>query len=711
MSHQISHVFRLTLIASAIAAIPSLHAQTPDATNATRTVERVEVIGSADNDAGATTSAARSQTPIAKTPQSVVVLTRRLLDEQGVTTLPDALRNVGAVRAMDARDVLNGGLRIRGFDAGVIVDGVTLPGSFSTPESLAGVARVEVVKGPTGTLYGGSQAAGNNGFMGGAVAVVTAAPDARASREVGARFGTRGDQGVSLDFNQPLSGTVAARVSADWSQVDSETDFVTHKRLAFQPSLAWRPDADRELVLRYRHQESAGRDFSGLPRKGTVEAALWAVPRSRNLTADGLPDSEAVTDIINAQWSQRINSTWSWNLQLAQVRASVDQRGVFPLDSTTFGWPATSALDGPYYGLFGARLWNQMESTVVAPSLTGKFVAAGAKHTVTAGLDFDRTKDDAFLRFSPNFGFLGIVDIANPLNPAWAEADTTGAPDQINRYQSTSLWVQDHADFGALNVMASVRQTRISVDDVNPAYGYDTHSKHNKLLGRFGATYALTPQASVFAGWGQAMRIPTFSIFSAPVKPELADQTEVGVKLNNLNGITATIALFDLKLKNAVVADPVNFGKSIQIGSESSRGLDVDVQWQLSPAWRMLASLNHQTPKNDDTGKQMLNVPKTSARLASHYQFGSSSIVPGLGVGVGLTHHSALPGDAANTFFTPSATVYDVQLSYTVGQARIGLSATNISDKQYYVPTRYFGGGQVLPAPGRAISATLRYTF
>ena len=171
MSHQISHVFRLTLIASAIAAIPSLHAQTPDATNATR-----------------------SQTPIAKTPQSVVVLTRRLLDEQGVTTLPDALRNVGAVRAMDARDILNGGLRIRGFDAGVIVDGVTLPGSFSTPESLAGVARVEVVKGPTGTLYGGSQAAGNNGFMGGTVAVVTAAPEARASREVGARFGTRGDQ-------------------------------------------------------------------------------------------------------------------------------------------------------------------------------------------------------------------------------------------------------------------------------------------------------------------------------------------------------------------------------------------------------------------------------------------------------------------------------------------------------------------------------------
>ena len=132
--------------------------------------------------------------------------------------------------------------------------------------------------------------------------------------------------------------------------------------------------------------------------------------------------------------------------------------------------------------------------------------------------------------------------------------------------------------------------------------------------------------------------------------------------------------------------DPVNFGKSIQIGSESSRGLDVDVQWQLSPAWRMLASLNHQTPKNDDTGKQTLNVPKTSARLASHYQFGSRSIVPGLGVGVGLTHHSALPGDAANTFFTPSATVYDVQLSYAVGQARIGLSATNFSDKQYYVP-------------------------
>lgn len=696
---------KTTLLASAAAAALSVQAQTSDP-------QKIEVSGVASRDqAGISSAALRSPTPIEKTPQSVVVITRDLIDEQGARTLTEALSNVSAVRGTDVRDQFNFGLRIRGFDAGVLIDGVALPGQFTTPDSLVGVQRVDVVKGPAGTLYGGSQTAGNAGFIGGVVAVSTAAPEARSVTQASVRLGTRADRALALDLNRALSTEWSARLQAEVSSVDSETDRITHKQVAVQPSIAWRPGGDAELVVRLRHTESSGIDYSGLPRKGTIEPTSYTVPRTRILTADGLPDTTSDLDALNIQWSQRVNSTWSWNLTLAHVRAELDQRGTFALDSTTFAWPATSALDGPLYGLFGARLWNRITSTVLSPSVTGRLAFGGAQHTLVTGLDIDRTRDDAFLRFSPNFGLLGLVDITNPVYPTWAEPDTTATPDQKNRYRSTAAYVQDLVDFGSLQLLGSLRYTSAKVVDENPAFGVSNDTKQSKTLARIGAVYALSPQVSVFSGWGQGMRIPTFAVFTLPPKPELSEQTEIGLRLNGPAGLSGTLAIFDLKLKNALAADPANPGQTIQINEETSRGVDADVRWQISPAWRVLASLTRQTTKVKDTGTRFVDLPKGSARLAMHYDFGAASSVPGLGLGLGMNYHSTLPGDAANTYSTPSATVFDAQLSYRMGPATFALNVKNLTDKQYWVPSRYFGGGQVTPAAPRSIAATARVEF
>lgn len=701
------HPWRPALLATTLAAAAQL------ACAQAGTPQTVEVTGSAERDNPAVAgSALRVALPIDKTPQSVVVLDRALLDQQGVRTLTEALANVSAVRGTDSRDRFNFGLRIRGFAAGVLVDGMALPGQFSTPDSLVAVQRVEVVKGPAGTLHGGSQSAGNAGFIGGLVALTTAAPDTRAAAgQVRLRGGTRDEAGFTLGWNQPLGSTLAVRVDADLARAGSETDRLTERRQAAQLGLAWRPDRDRELVLRVRHSSSRGLDYAGLPRLGTLTPAAYTVPRSRNLAAAALPDTTGGVDSVNLQWQQRLDARWSWALTVAHVDANVDQRGSFPLDSTTFTWPAVSAFDGPAYGLYGARLWNRMRSTVVSPALTGRFDGAGARHTLVAGLDIDRTRDDAFLRFSPGFGFLGLVDITNPVPPAWAEPDTTGTPDQRNRYRSTGVYLQDHADFGALQLLASLRHNRVKVTDVNAAFGVSNLSQQGKTLGRVGAVYAFTPQVSAFAGWGQGMRVPTFAVFSSPPRPELSTQTELGLRLANLGGLSATLALFDLRLKNAISADPAHPGQSLQLGSASSKGADLDLRWQVTPAWQWLASLTRQNPKVDDTGLQTVDMPKTSARLATRYEMGAGSLLPGLGIGLGLTHHGARPGDAANTYFTPAATVLDAQASYRLGRSTLGLVVSNLADKAYWVPSRYFGGGQVTPAPRRSVSATATFDF
>ena len=124
--------------------------------------------------------------------------------------------------------------------------------------------------------------------------------------------------------------------------------------------------------------------------------------------------------------------------------------------------------------------------------------------------------------------------------------------------------------------------------------------------------------------------------------------------------------------------------------------------WQATSSLRWILALSNQSAKLvEDTvlpvGSQLFNVPRTTARLASRYDVQSGAL-RGLGMGLGVTHTSKLPGNTTNTFFTSSSTVWDAQLSYLIGPARLGLVVRNLTNREYWVPSTYFGGGQVIPA-------------
>jgi iron complex outermembrane receptor protein len=106
----------------------------------------------------------------------------------------------------------------------------------------------------------------------------------------------------------------------------------------------------------------------------------------------------------------------------------------------------------------------------------------------------------------------------------------------------------------------------------------------------------------------------------------------------------------------------------------------------------------------------LFDIPKQQLRLASRYD-AKAGAWRGLGLGLGLTHQSELPGDGSNSFFTPATTVWDAQASYQVKGARYGLAISNLLDKQYLVPSTYFGGGQVLPAAPRTLTASAVFSF
>lgn len=683
-------------------------------------LQAVEVSATPDNGyvLSATGAATRTDTPIEHIPQSVVTVPRALIDDQGSKTLSDVLRNVSNVNAVDARDANNVVFNIRGFHSGTVVDGVALKGNFTDQESLVNVDRIDVVKGPAGSLFG-SQGVGAYDTAGGTIAITTLAPVQELVRKIGFKFGSYGEKGFDFDINQPLDSDWAFRITGEASNSDSETARVFFHKRALFPSLAWTPGADTRVVLRLRYLNNTTLDYSGLPVNGTLNTSTYSLPRSTFIGASDQPDTSNTARGANLQWTQKLSDTWDFSLVTAYNEVELDQRGSWLADATSASgcFDFGSALANGNT-LCGVRMWAHLKTTTLSPSLIARFDTGAARHTFNIGLDYEETRDQEFMAYANGTGAISSanVDLTNPVYPAWSEPVAPDTPDQQNRYVSTVAYAQDQMDVGNWHLLGSLRYTEIKVSDVNTAYGITNVTRNVKASPRIGAVYEITPQISVFAGYGAGMRVPAFYLFSAPPKPEEYTQKEVGLRLKNLAGITATVALFDLNRKNVAISDPDNAGYYIQAGKQRSRGIDADVRWQMTSSWSWIAAVARQTARitaDSDAallGKQLFNVPERTARLATRYDFRSVALA-GFGVGMGLTYHSRLPGNSTNTFFTPAATVWDAQASYVTGKARYGLNIYNLTNKKYSVPSSYFLGGQVIPALSRTVTMTASFSF
>ncbi len=695
------HISRLSPVALATLAFCNTCVQAQTQT--------IEITADKERYAPALTQAAtRSSVPVEQVPQSVVSIPRSIIEDQASKTVSDVLRNVSNVNEIDPRDSNNVGFKIRGFNAAMVVDGVSVPGWFQNQESLVGVQQMDVIKGPAGGLYGSGQAIGNYSTVGGTIAVTTKDPEAKAYREVGVKGGNYGRRNAHFDVNQPLSEAWALRINGETDRSDSETQGVFFRKTALNPSLAWSPDAKTKVVIKARMLDNSTVDYSGLPRaSASANEPAAGLSRSTLVTATGLPDTTQKSRGLNVQWTQVLNDDWTLKALAAHSTAEVDQRGVFPFPygkDSLFGSGFGSTVN-----LSGLRLWEQLTSNTVQVSLATLLKSGEALHRISFGLDRDETRDDAFLAFatSPSFA---PTDLLNSARPAWGEpAVPPMANQQQNRSTSTVAYVQDQIQWGPWHLHGSLRHTRTEATDQYLDGGINNQkSTNNKVTPRVGAVFDASDVVSVFAGYSEMSRVPFGSLFSAATKMEEAEQKELGLRIKGWNGLSATVALFDIQRKNAAVADPVNTGFSVQTGVQQAKGLDLDLRWQVSPSLAWIAAYTNQTAEiTQDTnaawvGKRLFNVPEQTLRVAARYDVRQGDLT-GLGLGLGASHRSSLAGDTSNTFFTPAVTLVDAQASYKRGGMKYSASVSNLLNKQYYAPMAYFGGGQVAPGLPRTL--------
>lgn len=189
-----------------------------------------------------------------------------------------------------------------GTDApvGVYVDGVYTGKTGGALMNFNDIQRVEVLKGPQGTLFGRNSAAG-------AIAIYTNEPNQTLGGQAHARFGRFGTRYFDGFFNTPLTDDTALRLSFVNSRSDGWTtnrtddtqvggDHAWGSRLAFK----WSPSDDTQVILSWEHEDldQLARPAFGVVRlpagtHGTVPAdpATFIDPIDATLENDS-PSSE-----------------------------------------------------------------------------------------------------------------------------------------------------------------------------------------------------------------------------------------------------------------------------------------------------------------------------------------------------------------------------------------------------------------------------------
>ena len=235
--------------------------------------------------ANRSSSGTKTNTPIMETPQSVSVIGAEQIRDQKPNKLDEVLRYTAGVRAGTfGADTRNDWWLIRGFksdDIGLFLDGMqlfyTAYASWRLPPS--NMERVEVLRGPSAVLYGGSSPSG-------IVNVISKMPPTEPIRYIETGVNNFGNAYVGFDVGgpvatQPQDGKLFYRVVGQVQNGGTQVNFTPDNNYFIAPSFTWKPDADTTFTVLASASKTDTRGINFLPYQGTVtNAPFGKIPTS-----------------------------------------------------------------------------------------------------------------------------------------------------------------------------------------------------------------------------------------------------------------------------------------------------------------------------------------------------------------------------------------------------------------------------------------------
>ena len=652
------------------------------------------------------------------TPQSVTVVSGEIMSAQAVTRLEDALKNVPGITLNAGEGAARGDtVNLRGFSAfnDFFLDGVR-DAAVYTRDSF-NLESVEVVKGPSATLFG-------RGSTGGAINQVSKAPTLTAFDTVTADFGTNHEYRATTDIDAPLSSTAAFRINAmgESSEV-ADRDYVKNRRWGIAPSLALGMGGDDSLTLAFLHQQE-----NNLPDAGIPFLAGRPAPVPRDAFYGLASDVQTTNDNIG---TVRYKHDFSSNISVADTLRYAHYEFDYQSNMPSFGATVPTAdtplgdilvgRDAPGSSGTQTNLTNQTD-------LTARFTTGPVSHTLFTGVEFARQTND-LSRYNNPFNRNNNWIPETPLLDPDATQPLPGVQPIISRQNSTAhsaaLYATDTVGLTPyLDLVAGVRFDHFSADYVQYTIAtgavLDLDHVDNVFSPRAALVFKPTPQQSYYFSYGtsfdpsaEALTLTTKTADLGPVK---AKTYEAGAKTVWLDGMfSTTAAVFRTEVDNAQTNDPENPTLTVLNGDQRVDGVELGVSGYLTKHLEIVAGYTYLDGKTISSGtaayvgQALPNVARNALNVWTEYE-----LTDAWEVGIGGNWLGARFADSAQTATIPGYVVWNAMASYKISKAvSLQLNLFNLANKLYYDNSYYTSTAEnhVFPGAGRTARLTIRAAF
>lgn len=658
-------------------------------------------------------------------PQAIATIDEAVIEENNILRLTDALDLNASVVRQNTLGGLWDSFAVRGFTgdenlpSGYLVNGFNAGRGFSGQRDVAGIERVEVLKGPAAAVLG-------RGEPGGSINLVTK------QAELGRTFGTASLQYRSFDTvraegdaNVALAGNLTARLIGYAESGDTFRDTVEQKRWGFLPSIGLGLGDNTRLTYDFEWTRVEVPFDRGIV---VLDGNFHTVPRSRFL---GEPsDGDTVARATGHQLRLQHDFSDRWSLLVGASHRDTLLTGASS-DAETLRSRQKLYVDGRSLSRQRRTRRYTSEHSVLRAEISGEFETGTLRHRLLVGGDFDYFDTDQFFtRYrgpvvtpttTDQAGY--VLDLQNPVYGRYPVPVTAPITNRLDVQRTMGAYVQDQISLtDRLQIRVGGRFDDFLLRVDNRLTSVLGRRKRSRFSPQVGVVYEVSDPVSLYVAYGEGYRANIGADANGDVfEPETSKSIEAGAKLSTLGGrLTGTLAVYQLEKSNVLATDTLNPGFSIAIGKARSRGVELDLNGKLPGDVDVLLSYAYTDAEarsrvldpnfsfQIEPGDPLINIPDHNLNVQASKRFSLGD--RGALFGAGVQYVSGRNGETGTDFTLPAHTLVRIfgQVDVVDGIELFG-SVTNLFDEHWYANS--YSPVWVQPGAPRTATIGLRATF
>ncbi|HKP45972.1 MAG TPA: TonB-dependent siderophore receptor, partial [Pyrinomonadaceae bacterium] len=648
----------------------------------------------------AVSSATKTLTELRDVPQSIAVVSREAIDDQGMQNIGDVVRYVPGVTAIQGennRDQVV--IRGNSSSADFFVDGVRDDVQYY--RDLYNLDRVEALKGPNAMIFG-------RGGGGGVINRVTKQAYFGSLGELTFQGGSFGNKRAVGDLNRSLTKRLAVRLNGMFEDSNSFREAVGLNRFGINPTVTIAATQQTQIRVGYEFFQDHRVADRGIP-------SFRGRPAPTDLsTFLGNPDESKVrarVQLLSSVVDHQMGSLSIHNRTLFGKYRRFYQNFV----------PGSVSADLTRVNISAYNNATRRNNIFNQTDLTYSAKTGSVRHTLLGGAEFGRQVSNNFRNtgFFNNASASIAVSFANPTvtTPVTFRQNAT---DANNRVQAdiAAAYVQDQIELiPKLQLLAGLRYDHFMLTFHNNRNGDELQRVDGLWSPRLGVVFKPLASLSLYTSYsvsylpGSGDQFSSLTSVTQTLKPEAFHNYEVGAKWDLLQALSFTSAFYRLDRTNTRASDPNDPARLVQTGSQRTEGIELGLNGQVTRDWQMLGGYAFQDARVTSAttsaakGAVVGQVPRHTFSLWNNYRFATK-----LGAGLGIIHRSNMFAAIDNKVTLPGYTRADAAVYYDLSdRIRMQANLENLANKKYFVNAD--SNDNISPGSPRALRVSLKWKF